>query len=109
MYKPLPDSVEIRNSSIHGVGLFAKTSIKKGIHLGISHVFAPGFKGDHIRTPVGGFINHSDEPNCFKQESPEESVRTIDGLRRCDVGKEIFPIYNKSLYLPLYRHYPISK
>ncbi|SVB57867.1 uncharacterized protein METZ01_LOCUS210721, partial [marine metagenome] len=24
MYKPLPDSVEIRNSPIHGVGLFAK-------------------------------------------------------------------------------------
>ena len=80
MYKPLPDSVEIRNSSIHGVGLFAKTSIKKGIHLGISHVFAPGFKGDHIRTPVGGFINHSEEPNCHKIESPEESVITYYSL-----------------------------
>ena len=40
MYKPLPDSVEIRNSPIHGVGLFAKTLIKKGKHLGISHVYA---------------------------------------------------------------------
>ena len=80
MYKPLPDSVEIRNSSIHGVGLFAKTPIKKGIHLGISHVFAPGFKGDHIRTPVGGFINHSEEPTCHKIESPEESVITYYSL-----------------------------
>jgi|TARA_B110000285_G_scaffold67777_1_gene77832 SET domain-containing protein len=80
MYKPLPDSVEIRNSSIHGVGLFAKTPIKKGIYLGISHVFAPGFKGDHIRTPVGGFINHSEESNCHKIESPEESVITYYSL-----------------------------
>ena len=62
------------------MGLFAKTPIKKGIHLGISHVFAPGFKGDHIRTPVGGFINHSEEPNCHKIESPEESVITYYSL-----------------------------
>ena len=30
----------------------------------------------HIRTPVGGFINHSEESNCFKLESPEETVIT---------------------------------
>ena len=80
MYKPLPDSVEIKNSPIHGVGLFAKTPIKNRIHLRISHVFAPGFKGDHIRTPVGGFVNHSEDSNCYKQESPEESVITYYSL-----------------------------
>jgi len=80
MYKPLPDCVEIRTSPIHGVGLFAKTTIKKGKHLGISHVYAPGFDGSHIRTPVGGFINHSKEPNCHKIESPEESVITYYSL-----------------------------
>ena len=74
MYKPLPNSVEIRKSPIHGVGLFAKTPIKKGIHLGVSHIYAPGFETSYIRTPVGGFINHSKEPNCHKIESPEESV-----------------------------------
>ena len=76
MYKPLPDFIEIRNSSIHGVGLFAKTSIEKGKHLGVSHIYAPGFETSYIRTPVGGFINHSKEPNCHKIESPEESVIT---------------------------------
>ena len=59
MYKPLPDYVEIRTSPIHGVGLFAKTLIKKGTHLGVSHIYAPGFETSYIRTPVGGFINHS--------------------------------------------------
>jgi SET domain-containing protein len=63
-------------------------------------VFAPGFKGDHIRTPVGGFINHSDEPNCFKQESPEESVITYYSLvtnRDIEIDEELtltYTLYN---------------
>jgi SET domain-containing protein len=80
MYKPLPDSVFIRESTIHGYGLFARTPIKKGTHLGVSHVYAPGFEGSYIRTPVGGFINHSETPNCHKVESPEESMLTYYSL-----------------------------
>ena len=80
MYKPLPDSVVIRESPIHGYGLFAKTPIKKGFHLGVSHIYAPGFETSYVRTPVGGFINHSDEPNCHKIESPEESMLTYFSL-----------------------------
>ena len=80
MYKPLPDSVFIRESPIHGYGLFAKTPIKKGFHLGVSHVYAPGFEGGYLRTPIGGFINHSDKPNCHKVESPEESMLTYYSL-----------------------------
>ena len=53
MYKPLPDSVEVRKSSIHGYGLFAITFIKKGTHLGVSHIYAPGFHQGYIRTPIG--------------------------------------------------------
>ena len=80
MYKPLPDSVVVKESPIHGYGLYATAPIKKGANLGISHVYAPGFEGGYIRTPVGGFINHSDEPNCIKIESPEESVLTYYSL-----------------------------
>ncbi len=80
MYKPLPDSVVIRESPIHGYGLFAKSLIKRGFHLGVSHIYAPGFETSYIRTPVGGFINHSDEPNCSKIESPEESMITYYSL-----------------------------
>ena len=80
MYKPLPDSVVIRESPIHGYGLFAKSSIKRGFHLGVSHIYAPGFETSYIRTPVGGFINHRDEPNCRKIESPEESMITYYSL-----------------------------
>jgi len=80
MYKPLPDSVSVKESSIHGYGLFATEPIKKGFNLGISHIYAPGFETSYIRTPVGGFINHSDEPNCVKIESPEESMLTYFSL-----------------------------
>ena len=88
MYKPLPDSVVVKESPIHGYGLYATAPIKKGTHLGVSHIYAPGFNFElldsfsqnYIRTPVGGFINHSDEPNCHKIESPEESVITYYSL-----------------------------
>ena len=65
MYKPLPKSVTIKPSSIHDLGLFASQDIKKATNLGMSH-----FKmGNRIfRTPLGGFINHSNTPNCIKAE-----------------------------------------
>ena len=100
MYKPLPESVAIKESSIHGYGLFAIAPIKKGFHLGVSHIYAPGFHQNHIRTPVGGFINHSDEPNCIKIESPEESMLTYFSLvttRDIEQNEELtvkYTIYN---------------
>lgn len=64
-YRPLPHSVTVKPSEIDGLGLFAKTVISKDTELGISHVIA---YGDVVRTPLGGFVNHSDEPNAEKVE-----------------------------------------
>ena len=62
-YKPLPDSLTIRSSPIHKQGVFATEFLPEGTKLGISHVQW----GEHIfRTPLGGFLNHSDTPNCAK-------------------------------------------
>ena len=63
MYKPLPESLTIKASGIHDLGLFADQDIKQATNLGMTH-----FKvGDKIfRTPLGGFINHSNTPNCEK-------------------------------------------
>ena len=65
MYKPLPESVTIKPSGIHDLGLCADQDIKKATNLGMTH-----FKiGDRIfRTPLGGFINHANEANCVKAE-----------------------------------------
>ena len=65
MYKPLPDSLTIKESGINGLGLFAKEDIGQGTNLGMSHV---AIGSGIIRTPMGGFINHSGDANTVKVE-----------------------------------------
>ena len=86
-YKPLPDNLEIGKSKIHGQGLIAKEDIPIGTELGITHYR----KGDEvIRTPLGGFINHNEEPNCLRTQIRIEpywdkwSLKTIQDLKKGD-------------------------
>ena len=65
MYKPLPESLTIKASGVHGLGLFADENIKQATNLGMSHM---KMKDTIFRTPLGGFINHANEPNCAKVE-----------------------------------------
>jgi hypothetical protein len=65
MYKPLPNSLTIKQSGIDGLGLFAKEGIAQGANLGMSHV---AIGSGIIRTPMGGFINHCNTPNIVKVE-----------------------------------------
>jgi len=65
MYKPLPESLTIKTSKVNGLGLFAKENIAQATNLGMTHIKM----GDNIfRTPLGGFINHANNPNCVKVE-----------------------------------------
>ena len=64
MYRPLPSYLTINSSKINGLGLFAVDDIKKSTDIGISHVADRHFANGYIRTPLGGFINHSNTPNC---------------------------------------------
>ena len=64
MYRPLPDYLTIKESNIEGLGLFAKKTLSVGQELGITHHF---ILDEIIRTPLGGFYNHSDEPNCYTE------------------------------------------
>jgi len=65
MYKPLPESLTIKQSGINGLGLFAQEGIAQGKNLGMTHI---KLNGNMVRTPLGGFINHSDTPNTVKAE-----------------------------------------
>ena len=65
MYKPLPESLTIKQSGINGLGLFADQDIKQATNLGMSHL---KFRDTIFRTPLGGFINHANIPNCAKVE-----------------------------------------
>ena len=62
-YKPLAEGLRIQKSEIQGFGLFTLLFLKQGTNLGISHI---KIKDELIRTPLGGFVNHSDDPNCEK-------------------------------------------
>ena len=65
-YRPLPDYFTEENSPIQGLGLFAKDTIGKNFLIGKIHIPDPDHEGEYIRTPLGGFGNHSEEPNCSK-------------------------------------------
>jgi len=79
-YRPLPESLTIKPSSIEGLGLFAVKTIPKNTDLGMIH-FSYGEL--IIRTPLGGFINHSDKPNCKKLDLEDEwHLKTITEIKK---------------------------
>ena len=98
MYKPLPDNVTIKESSIDGLGLYATESIAKGTLIGITHIARHGAEDGFIRTPLGGFGNHSDNPNCFKLLMDSETWY-VGADRDIKAGEELtwkYTLYNPS-------------
>ena len=67
-YKPLPYYITIKQSKIEGLGLFSTQQIPAGTDLGMTHVYDDRFQDCLIRLPLGGFFNHSEEPNCVIEE-----------------------------------------
>ena len=63
MYKPLPNCLTIKKSPIEGLGLYATGNIKANSFIGLTHIQDKDFENGDIRTPLGGFYNHSNEPN----------------------------------------------
>lgn len=96
-YKPLPDYLTIGPSDIHGAGIFAKEDIPAEIDMGITHVYDPEFQHDYIRTPLGGFINHNEQPNCeLVEDDVDFTYKKLKTLRKIEMGEEITLKY--SLY-----------
>ena len=83
MYRPLPPYLTIKPSSVEGLGLFAIEPIKISTILGISHVADRHFANGYIRTPLGGFINHSTTPNCrTSKEGRYLYIYTITDIKK---------------------------
>jgi len=97
-YNPLPEYLTIGPSSIHGAGILAKEDIPGEVVIGISHVYDPNFQHDYIRTPLGGFINHSEDPNCeLVDDDSDCGNKKIKTLRKIEMGEEItlqYSLYN---------------
>jgi len=113
-YKALHPDLTIKDSPIDGLGVFAVAEIPKDTVLGISHVEQYASAGGRyhsgfIRTPLGGFINHSDTPNSRKvQLADDNTYRPLNGLTSATMavqtsknireGEEITVFY--TLYAP---------
>ena len=65
MYRPLPNGITITESGIDGLGVVATKTFKADIVLGVAHVANKNFPHGYIRTALGAFYNHSDDPNCI--------------------------------------------
>ena len=92
MYQALPDFITVKDSKVAGQGLFATDNIPEGVDLGISHVVVDN---SIMRTPLGGFVNHSEDPNCTKDLEEMEwgkiyHMRTIKPIKK---GEELFLKY----------------
>jgi hypothetical protein len=96
MYRPLPPCVTIGASKIDGLGLIATQDLPAHFELGIGHVKDGRFENGWIRTPLGGFINHSSEPNCVIKEVDDFLMIFTDSEIR--EGDELTLYY--TLYIP---------
>ena len=87
-YQALPRILEIKDSEVAGQGVYSKVDIPEGTLIGVSHVIMD----DEIhRNPLGGFINHSNNPNCTKYIKDDKYyVKTIKKIKS---GKELFLNY----------------
>jgi len=96
-YRPLPKQLRLGFSKIHDIGVFAKEKIPPGHNFGMCHL---KLGSRIIRTPLGGFLNHSDEPNCFKtklrytnQDDPEikfgYTVWNLVAIKKIKEGEEL--------------------
>ena len=111
MYRPLPDGLTIKHSPIEGLGLFTEVNIKKNTFIGVTHIRDEQFENKYIRTPLGGFYNHSDNPNIQRMvtnvlpklkfgdpaPNPDEQseVKNIEGSR-----EHLYPnVYARFMYL----------
>ena len=80
--------VELRESKIHGMGLFATRDFEVG------EVLCPG-RLDGMRTPAGRFINHSKNPN-IKPVKSNDDIHAV-AVKFIAKGDEVFVNYRDSM------------
>ncbi len=96
-YRPLPDCLTIKSSKIEGLGLFATVDIEKNTVLGISHII---YQKEYIRTPLGGFINHSEDSNLKKLLIDDKFyLLTKNSIKAGDELTLTYTLYNVTSYL----------
>ena len=85
-YRPLPVGLTIKNSKVDGQGLFTTKDIIKYEWLGETHHY---LWNEVVRTPLGGFINHSEDPNCQLVRPAKSSVASLETIKDIKAGEEL--------------------
>jgi len=95
LYRPLPPSLIISQSEIQGLGLFAQANIEIGTEFGITHIKDTRFQDGYIRTPLGGFFNHSENPNAEAYIDKDYiRLRSIRAIKKGDEITVRYWLYN---------------
>ena len=92
MYRPLPHGLVLKPSTIEGYGVFAEIDFEQDTKLGLTHIV---LNGKLFRTPFGGFINHSNNPNTIKEK--EDDRYYLYTIRDIKAGEELtlkYTFYN---------------
>ena len=91
-YRPLPKAATIQSSPIDGLGLHASEYLYAGTVLGETHVLVHNRdRHEWVRTPLGGFINHSDDPNGYI--ATDKGDRVLHIIKPIMRGEEITVYY----------------
>ena len=95
MYRPLPAGITVGPSNIEGTGLLTTKRIKADVVLGIVHIANKNFPHGYIRTALGAFYNHSDNPNCITKNGywHQIPVKYLVTLRDIEAGEELTAKY----------------
>lgn len=86
MSNPIPTSIRIGHSRIHGLGLFASRIFKTRDILFVMTVFERG--------PYIAYLNHSDDPNSELHTIARVGYAVV-AIRRIQKGEEITGDYNR--------------
>ena len=90
-YRPLPEGLFIEESRIEGQGLFTDRFIHRNTDLGLCHIETMSCPPMLVRTPLGGFINHSDDPNSYI--ATNKGDRILHTIKPVKAGEEITVYY----------------
>ncbi len=106
-YTALPDNLIIKDSPIHGQGLFANEDISAGTELGESHCFLmqdydvetkTWSRKEWIRRPIGAFLNHSTNPNVTVDVQGSGNTAFLVAIKDIPEGEEITVTYEEEIF-----------
>ena len=69
--------------------MFATKRIEALVNLGLTHIKDKKAENGYWRTPLGGFVNHSDYANCYKEENRFTQNLFIKTNRVIEEGEEL--------------------